>query len=152
MSEQDPYRIYVAHLFQESDDYRRVFEYIESNDRFFYRNLSNPNNMPASGGTESIQEELRTQIQAAEIMILPLALHATNPSLVEFQINCAQAADKPILGLQPFGGTVTVEKAVFERCNDVVEWSQRAITNGIKQLARNEDVSDWDSIDFELGD
>lgn len=150
MSEQDPFRIYVAHLFQENDEYRRVFEYLESNDRFFYRNTSNLDNMPASGGTESIQEELRNQIGQAEIMLLPLAAHTINPTLIDFQINYARAADKPILGVQPFGNTVTVDRAVFERCDDVVEWNERAIINSIKRLARNEAVSEWESIDFSL--
>jgi len=142
--------VFVTHLFQENEDYRRVFEYLESRDNFFYVNFSNPENMPTSGGGEAIKEELRNQIKEAEIVILPLAIHASNPSLIGFQMDFAQASKKPILGIQAFGGTVAIDKAVIERCDDVIEWNERTIISGIKRLARNEDTAQWETIDFNL--
>lgn len=150
MSEKDPFRVFVVHLFQENEDYRRVFEYLESRDNFFYVNYSNPENMPTSGGSEAIKEELRNQIKEAEVVILPLAIHGINPGLVGFQLDFAQASNKPILGIQAFGGTVAVDKAVIERCDDVIEWNERTIISGIKRLARNEDTAQWETIDFNL--
>jgi len=150
VSEKDPFRVFVVHLFQENEDYRRVFEYLESRENFFYVNYSNPENMPTSGGSEAIKEELRNQIKAAEVVILPLAIHGINPSLVGFQLDYAQASNKPIMGIQAFGGTVAVDKAVIERCDDVVEWNERTIISGIKRLARNEDTAQWETIDFNL--
>jgi len=150
VSEKDPFRVYVTHLFQENEDYRRVFEYLESRDNFFYMNYSNPDNMPTSGGGEAIKEELRNQIKEAEVLILPLAIHAINPSLVGFQLDYAQASNKPILGIQSFGGTVTIDKAIIARCDDVIEWNERTIISGIKRLARNENTAQWESIEFTL--
>lgn len=150
MSEKNPFRVFVTHLFQENEDYRRVFEYLESRDNFFYLNFSNPENVPESGGGDALKEELRNQIKQAEILILPLAIFGDNPSLVGFQLDFAQAAKKPILGIQAFGGTVVIDKAVVERCDDVIEWNERTIISGIKRLARNEDTAQWETIDFNM--
>ncbi|HJP39861.1 MAG TPA: hypothetical protein QF499_12155 [Gammaproteobacteria bacterium] len=150
MSESNPFRIFVTHLFQENEDYRRVFEYLESRNNFFYTNLSNPDNMPSSGGGEAIKEELRNQIKEAEVVILPLAIHPENPSLIGFQLDYAQASKKPVLGVQAFGATVSIDKPVIERCDDVIEWNERTIISSIKRLARNEHTAKWETIDFNL--
>lgn len=150
MSENDPYRVFVAHLFQENEDYRRVFEYLESRDNFFYTNLSNPENMPSSGGGEAIKEELRKQMKDAEVVILPVAIHQANPSLIGFQLDYAEASKKPILGIQAFGGTVAVSKEVMDRCTDVIEWNERTIISGIKRLGRGEETAQWETLEFDM--
>jgi hypothetical protein len=106
--------------------------------------------MPTSGGGEAIKERLRNQIKDAEILILPLAIYEINPSLIGFQMDYAQASKKPILGIQAFGGTVAIDKAVIKRCDDVIEWNERTIISGIKHLARNENTEQWETIDFNL--
>ena len=42
ISQQNPVRVFVSHAFEPSDDYHRVFEYLESSHNFFYRNCSDP--------------------------------------------------------------------------------------------------------------
>jgi len=150
VSENDPFRVFVTHVFQENEDYQRVFEYLESRDNFFYKNLSDPENMPSGGGNETVKEELRNQIKDAEVVILPLAISEINPDLVGFQLDFAQASNKPILGIQSFGGTVAIDKAILERCSDVIEWNERTIISAIKRLARNEETAQWETIDFNL--
>jgi hypothetical protein len=150
VSEKDPFRVFVTHVFQENEDYQRVFEYLESRDNFFYTNFSDPENLPSAGGSEALKEELRNQIKDAEVVILPLAVSEENPDLVGFQLDYAQASKKPILGIQSFGGTVAINKAVLERCDDVIEWNERTIISAIKRLARNEDTAQWETIEFTL--
>jgi hypothetical protein len=106
--------------------------------------------MPSSGGGEAIKEELRNQIKEAEVVILPLAIHPENPSLIGFQLDYAQASKKPVLGVQAFGATVSIDKPVIERCDDVIEWNERTIISSIKRLARNEHTAKWETIDFNL--
>ena len=50
MSESNPIRVFATHSFEESDDYLRVFEFLESVDRFYYLNVSKPENLPTTGG------------------------------------------------------------------------------------------------------
>ena len=42
MSEQTPIRVFVTHAFDESDDYLRLFEFLECVDNFYYLNVSRP--------------------------------------------------------------------------------------------------------------
>lgn len=150
MSETDPFRVFVTHLFQENEDYRRVFDYLESRDNFFYRSSSNPDNMPASGGADAIKEQLREQIKPAEVVILPVAMFELNKDLIRYQIDVAQAGKKPILGIESFGGTVAMSKEVMDACNDLIAWNERTIISAIKKLARDEDTAEWEVIEFSL--
>ncbi len=152
MSEKDPIRVYCVHLFDEDADYQRLFEYLESRDRFFYMNTAKPEAMPTAGGEEAIKEELRQQIELAEIVIIPAAIFERNPELAKFQLSVAQAARKPILGIQSFGGTVAVRKDILDRATDIVEWNDRVITDAIRKIARNEDTSQWEVIEFDPTD
>lgn len=150
MSEQNPYRVFVAHLFQDDEDYQRVFEYLESRDNFFYLNSSDLSRAPADGGLEAIKEELRNQIKPAEVVMVPITIFESNPDLVLFQMDVAQAFGKPIIALQSFGDTVAIQKDIIDRCVDIVEWNERAMIDSIKRHGRNEDTSQWEVIEFEL--
>ena len=70
MSADNPIRVFVTHSFEESDDYLRVFEFLESDDRFYYLNVSKPENIPQGGGLEAIKDELIAQIKASEVVIV----------------------------------------------------------------------------------
>ncbi|MDH3375324.1 MAG: hypothetical protein OEM85_18350, partial [Gammaproteobacteria bacterium] len=69
MSEKNPIRVFVTHAFHESDDYLRVFEFVESVDRFYYLNVSKPENIPSVGSLEAVKDELIQQIKASEVVI-----------------------------------------------------------------------------------
>jgi len=150
VSESNPYRVYVVHIFEPSDDYQRVFEYLESRDNFFYVNSANIEAMPAAGGSEAIKEELRNQIKPAEVVIMPIATFDVNPDLVRFQMDMAQACKIPLLAIESFGGTVAIQKEIIDRAADMIEWNDRTLINAIKKLARGEDTSQWETIEFNL--
>ena len=150
MSETNPYRIYVTHLFQPSEDFQRVFEYLESRDNFFYTNSADIAAMPSSGGAEAVKDVLREQIKPAEVVIMPIAIFDANPDLVRFQLDFAQASNKPLLAIKAFGETVAIQKEVVDRCDDIVDWNDRALISAIKKLGRGEDTAQWEVIDFDM--
>jgi len=142
--------VFVTHTFQPSEDYQRVFEYLESRDNFFYLNSANVESMPETGGTEAIKEELRTQIKPAEVVIMPIAIFDSNPDLIRFQMSMAKACKIPLLAVESFGGTVAIQKEIIDNCDDMIEWNDRTLINAIKKLARGEDTSQWETIEFSL--
>lgn len=149
MSDSNPIRIFVCHLFEKNQDYLRVFEYLESREIFEYLNMSDPDQVPA-GGPEGIKEELRRQIKASEIVVLPVSLFDRNPDLVSFQMDCAGAFHKPIIGVNSFGGTVVIRKIILDRAADVVDWDARTLVDAIRLHARHEDTARWDVVEFKL--
>jgi len=150
VSENDPYRVFVTHTFQDDEDYQRVFEYLESRDQFIYLSSSDLGKMPASGGVDAMKEELREQIKPAEVVIMPIATYDTNQDLVRFQMDVAEAFGKPILAVKSFGDTVAIQKELIDRCADIIEWNERTMIEAIKRLGRNEETSQWEVIDFDL--
>jgi len=147
--QKNPIRLFVCHVWIEDDDYLRVFEYLESADKFFYRNTSTPGNRP-TGDKEVLREDLRRQITEAEVVIVPAALYRRHMDWVEFQLHCAKAFDKPIVVLEPFGSHDTLAPAVLELGDEVVPWDLRQLVDAIKRQARHEETTRFDVIEFKL--
>lgn len=150
MSEKNPFRIFVSHAFAEDEDYNRVFEYFESRDRFFYVNCSNPDNVPASGGMETLKDELLKQIKTAEIMVLPVGMYRKHTTLINYQMEAAKANQLPILAIKEFGGQMPDPPEIAKAVDQIVEWNDRAIAEAILYHARQEETVQWDVVEFDL--
>lgn len=148
MSENNPFRVYVSHLFREDADYLRVFEFLESVERFFYFNVSKPENIPQSGGLEAIKDEFIAQIKQSEVVVMLASHYEGNEDLARFQLDVADANDKPVLAIRNFGGGDDLPAELARRSRSQVEWNERQIVDEIKSLARGEDTARWDVIDF----
>lgn len=149
MSQADPIRVFVSHVWETSDDYLRVFEYLESARNFFYRNTSTPDRVPA-GDKEGLREDLRRQIKEAEVVILLPALFAKHQDLVTFQALFAQASERPVILLRYFGKDVALPKELTDLATVVVDWDERALVDAIRLAARHENTARYDTIEFKL--
>lgn len=150
MSEDNPIRVFVTHNFQEADDYYRIFEFLESMERFFYLNVSKPENMPETGGLDAIKEELIKQIKECEAVIVPAMFYMEQNDLARFQMDVAEANEKPIIAIRPFGGLAESPQDLVDRANEHIEWNDREIVDALKRQARLEDTSRWETIEFTL--
>jgi hypothetical protein len=149
MSQANPIRLFVTHAWEPGDDYLRVFEYLESSRNFFYRNFSAPEKRP-SGDKEAGKEELRRQIAPVEAVIALSSLFDANQDLVTFQLLYAQASQKAVVLLKPFGSQKPVPKALSDLADEVVDWDERALVDAIRRQARHEETTRWDTIEFKL--
>jgi len=148
VSESDPIRLFVTHTFQENIDYLRVFEFLEGMENFFYLNCSKPENVPESGGLEAIKDELIVQIKECEAVIVLASLYEDQTDLVRYQMDVAEANEKPLIAIRPFGGMLETPADLVERVKEHIEWKERDIVDALKRQARLEDTSRWDVIDF----
>jgi hypothetical protein len=149
MSQANPIRLFVTHSWETSDDYLRVFEYLESAPNFFYRNYSTPDKRPG-GDKEALREDLRRQIAPVEAIIALASLFDTQPDVVTFQLLYSQASHKPVVLMKPFGARREVAKAILDLSNEVVEWDERALVDAVRRQARHEETTRWDTIEFKL--
>jgi hypothetical protein len=149
MSQANPIRLFVTHLWENSDDYLRVFEYLESARNFFYRNTSKPELRP-DGDKEALKEGWRKQIAPVEVVVGLASLFEVSQDLLLFQLLYAQASHKPVVLLKPFGSQRPLPKAILDLSNEVVDWDERALVDAIKRQARHEDTSRWDTIEFKM--
>lgn len=148
ISQQNPVRVFVSHGFQPSDDYYRVFEYLESSKNFFYRNCSDPERKP--GTPEAMREELRRQIALAEVVIVPAGRYHDDREWIDFQLNCAKGLDKPVIVLETFGMKEEVHVQLEALGDEIIEWNERTIADAIRRQARHEETARWDVIEFKL--
>ena len=148
MSEKNPIRIFVTHTFTESDDYLRVFEFLESVERFFYLNVSKPENMPREGGLEAIKDELIRQIKESEVLVIVPDAIESQGYLVSYMMDVAEANDIGIVAMQPFGGVGEMPADVLARAKDPIPWNERTIVDTITFQARGKETSRWEVIDF----
>jgi hypothetical protein len=149
MSQANPVRLFVTHLWEDSDDYLRVFEYLESSRNFFYRNSSRPDLRP-EGDKEAHKEALRKQISPVEVVVALSSLYGTSQDLLTFQLLYAQASQKPVVLLKPFGSQAPVPKVLADLADEIVDWDERALVDAIKRQARHEDTTRWDTIEFKM--
>lgn len=148
VSESNPIRVFVTHTFEETDDYLRVFEFLESVEHFFYLNVSKPEAMPEQGGLDAVKDELIQQIKASETVVVIADVYGRQPDLVNYMMDVAEANNIGIIALRPFGGIAETAPEVAERSNEHVEWNDRELVDAIKRQGRGEDTARWEVIDF----
>lgn len=147
MSEENPYRIYVSHVWQPDNDYQRVFEYLESARNFFYQNCSDPDSTPPPD-KEAMRTSLRQQMDKAEVVILLSSLFRSHPSWMLYQINAAQALNKPIIAVSAFGGE-GIPDELGSKADELVDWDPRGLEDAIRRCARHEETQRWDTIEWD---
>ena len=148
MSEKNPIRVFVTHTFEESDDYLRTFEFLEGDDRFYYLNVSKPENIPENGGIEAIKEELIQQIKASECVIVLPAIYSEKTGLVTYMMDVAKANKINMITIRPFGGLSETPQAVVDRVKEELDWNPREMVDAIRRQARGEDTARWEVVDF----
>lgn len=149
MSQDNPIRLFVTHCWKDSDDYGRVFEYLESARNFYYRNTSTPDRPPARGDSESQREDLRQQINQAEVVVALPSLYAELPDLTIFQMNYAQSQNKPVLLMQNFGTAKELPRLLTDRCDETSAWEERGMADAIRRLARHENTVRFETVEFD---
>ena len=149
ISQNNPVKLFVSHLWEVDEDYLRVFEFLESSNNFFYQNFSAPDRRPG-GGREADRDELRKQITPVEVVILLASQHRRDGDLIQFMAHFAKAADKPLILISNFGATAPLAKSLSALADETVDWDQRALIDAIRRQARHEETQRWDSIDFKM--
>jgi hypothetical protein len=150
MSQSDPIRVFTTHAWELSDDYLRVFEYLESAPNFYYRNCSNPEQRPVDTTTEGLRDELRSQMAAAEVIVALSSLYGSHRDLMVFQLHFAKASNKPVILLPGFGCELAMPRTVTELIDSQASWDERALVDAIRLQGRHEETQRWDTIEFKI--
>ncbi len=145
----NPIRLFVTHAWTESDDYARIFEYLEAPGTFYYKNTSLPQGKRPLD-QESRREELRRQIAPCEVVIVLPEVYRADPSLILFQMSFAKSADRPIVAMENFGSTEPLPKAIKDLADEVSAWNERYLIDALRRQARHEETTRWDTIEFKL--
>ena len=146
MPDEEAIHLYATHLWENDDEYLRLFDYLGDVENFYYVNHSKPEDKP-EGDALAAREALLEQITDAEIVIVLCTQYFQDPEMIELQMVTAKRHGKPILTIESFGPDPVPEK-IKQMSDHVVEWYARKIVDGIKMLARGEEVHRYDTIDW----
>ena len=149
MSQNNPIRVFVRHSWEVSDDYLRVFEYLESARNFFYLNLSLPD-LARPVGKEAEREQIRREMAQAEVVVGLPNLYRKHGELIEFELTFAKAANKPVILMRNFGAEAALPKTLTSLSDEIVDWDERALVDALRRQARHEESNRWDTIEFKL--
>ncbi len=148
-SPSNPIRLFVTHAWVETDDYTRIFEYLEASGSFYYLNTGQPHaKRPID--KESQREDLRRQIAPCEVVVVVPGAYFASPELVLFEMNFAKAADRPIVAMEIFGSVDPLPKAVKDLADEVCAWNERNLIDALRRQARHQETTRWDTIEFKL--
>ena len=147
MPQEDPFRLYVSHLWDMDDDYLRLFEYLNDVENFFYVNLSEPEAKPESMTLEHVQTAFRKQMEPAEVVLVLSSQYLRDANVLQYQLDLARALSKPVIVVEPFGPD-SVLKPVKDRAAEVVPWYNRSIVDAIRHHGRGDLTSRYEVIDF----
>jgi hypothetical protein len=145
----NPIRLFITHNWVENDDYLRMFEYLESSGTFYYKNTSEPH-AARPIDKESQREQLRRQIAPCEVVIALPATYRAEAEIVQFQLNFAKSADRPVIVMENFGSTEPLPKVLRELADEVSAWNERNVIDALRRQARHQETTRWDTIEFKL--
>jgi hypothetical protein len=149
ISQNNPVKVFVAHGFEPNEDYLRVFEYLESSKNFYYLNCSS-NDPRGVADLNKLRDEMRRQINLAEVAIVPSALYRTQRDWIDFALNCAKGLEKAVIVLEAFGVKEKLPVQLEALADEVIEWNERTLVDAIRRQARHEETTRWDTIEFKL--
>jgi len=149
VTQQNPVRIFVSHVWQTTDEYHRIFEYLESSHNFFYVNCSKPEEFP-TGGPDAMRQAAHAEIEACEVLIVPCSLWSREREWVNFHLKTAKELDRPVIVLETFGVKEKIPAQLQALGDEIVEWNERSLVDAIKRQARHEETTRWDVIEFKL--
>jgi hypothetical protein len=148
-TESNPIRLFVTHAWVDTEDYTRVFEYLEASGNFYYRNTSQPQaKRPID--KESQREDLRRQIATCEVVVVVPGAYAVAPELVLFQMAFAKSADRPIVAMENFGLATSLPKAIVDLADEICAWNERNLIDALRRQARHQETTRWETIEFKL--
>lgn len=147
MPQENPYRIFVTHAWQEDEDYLRVFEFLEESPQFFYRNVANPSLSPPAN-TEHEREALRAQIGQCEVVLALAGQYARHAATLDFELVFARAIKRPVILMRSFGVREPLPRTLTEQVLEILDWDGRAMVAAIKRHSRGEGGPAWDVVEF----
>lgn len=150
MSEDNPIRLFAVHGWQMDEDYRRLFEYLESADNFYYKAISNPDaQSPQGDGVAARRTLIGEALKQTECVICPAGTWERFNDWARFTVDAARALELPVIAIEHFGPK-NIDIRLKGLASSVVGWDSRSIVDAVRREARHEETMRFDTIEFKL--
>lgn len=137
MPELKTYDLFLSHAWRYNADYYRLEDMLDQARLFSWRNYSVPEHDPlidpdTSVGKAKLTSLLDKQVRPVNCVLILGGMYAAYSEWVLKEIKLAQAYDKPIIGIYPWGQQ-NMPLAIQNAADELVGWNTNSIVNAIRR-------------------
>lgn len=129
------YRLFISHSWDYSDEYHRMTELLDDENRFQYENYSVPEHDELDTTSDrELRRALRDQIKPASVVIVLAGMYSHHSKWIGKEIDITENMEKAILGVEPYGRQRT-PKRVQNAADEMVGWRTNSVVSAIRNLS-----------------
>jgi MTH538 TIR-like domain (DUF1863) len=128
-----PYRIFVSHAWDYSQEYYDLINRLNDYPNFDYRNYSVPEHDRLDTTTQ-LGQKLLNQMNPAQVVIILAGMYAAHSEWIQYEIDQAVRLGKPIIAVKPWGQE-RVPLAIQNAATVVHGWNISPIIQSIRNLS-----------------
>jgi hypothetical protein len=127
------YKIFISHAWSYNEDYYRIEKWLNEAPNLTWTNLSVPKHNPIAT-SEQLTTELNNQMRPADVFLILAGMYVAHSDWIQYEINFARRIGRPIVGIQPWGSTMT-PLVIQAGADEMVGWNSNSIVTAIRQRA-----------------
>lgn len=128
------YRVFISHCWEYSADYHRLVEWLDSEPRFRWRNLSVPEE-GALPEDKRFESRLRKRLGDSDLLLVIVGMEIAHRYWMKWEIKWARIRGIPIVGVMLHGAQRVPRVLTESRC-PTVGWRRDSVIGAIRQCAR----------------
>jgi hypothetical protein len=129
------YNLFISHSWSYDEDYIRLAKMLNSDVYFYWKNYSVSWDNPLTGGSRKrLAEEISNQIRLASVVLVISGIYVAHKEWIQFEIDLADAYDKPIIGIRP-RGSINIPSAITRSAVEIVNWNTNSVVESIRRNA-----------------
>jgi MTH538 TIR-like domain (DUF1863) len=128
-----PYRIFVSHAWDYSQEYYDLINRFNGYPNFDYRNYSVPEHDRLDTTTQ-LGQKLLHQMNPVQVVIILAGMYAAHREWIQYEIDQAVRLGKPIIAVKPWGQE-RVPIAIQNAATVVHGWNISPIIQSIRDLS-----------------
>ena len=131
-----PYRLFISHSWNHSNDYDRLIQLLEARRYFSFKNYSIPRDDPIhKAGTDAqLRAAIRRQMELCSVVLIPARVYVAYSKWINIEIELAKSASKSIVAILPWRSEKASAQA-RQAADRIVGWNTESIVRAIKKLA-----------------
>ncbi len=127
-----PYRIFISHAWDYSDDYHRVVQFLDEAPCFKWENFSVPEHNPVAD--DDIPYELRNKMRKCDAFLIIAGMYAAHREWIDFEMRFARRIGRPIIGIRKWASQ-RLPLAIQNNAREVVGWNRASVVGAIRRHA-----------------
>lgn len=133
------YNLFISHFWKYSNDYERLESLLKEYPYFMFKNYSVPKQDPLDitgrNYRAKLKMEIEQQMRTCNVVLVIAGKYASYSDSIDMELDIAIAMNKPIIAIEPWGSTMTSQRAK-NVADAVVGWNVSSIVDAIRRYSK----------------